>query len=150
MGDIETFVGLEGFWIWFILAALLAICEIIVPGIFLIFIAIAAVFTGLLTLIFDFSVPVQFIGFAILSLISVYGGRYFYSKQNVNSSDPLLNNRSARMVGQIVTVTEAVSENGGRVRVGDGEWPARGAVLEVGAKAKVHAVINGTVHIEPV
>jgi inner membrane protein len=93
MGDIETFLGLEGFWIWFILAALLAICELVVPGIFLIFIAIAAVLTGLLTMIFDFSVPVQFIGFAMLSLISVYGGRYFYTKQNVESGDPLLNNR---------------------------------------------------------
>ncbi len=150
MGNIETFLGLEGFWIWFILAALLAICEIVVPGIFLIFIAIAAALTGLMVAIFDFSVPVQFIAFAILSLISVYGGRYFYAKQNVTSSDPMLNDRAARMVGQIVTVTEAVSEIGGRVRVGDGEWPACGAALDVGAKAKVREVINGTVHVEAV
>jgi inner membrane protein len=43
-----------------------------------------------------------------------------------------------------------VNENGGRVRVGDGEWPARGAALAVGAKAKVYGVINGTVHVEAV
>lgn len=147
MNSIETFLGLDGHWVWFILGALLAIAEIIVPGIFLIFIAIAALLTGLVTLIFDPGAPVQFIVFAIFSLIAVYGGRIWYAKHDVESSDPMLNDRGARMVGQIVTIIEAVDENGGRVRVGDSEWPARGTSLKPGDKGKISNVTDGIVHI---
>ena len=150
MNAIEAFLGLEGQWLWFILAAILVIAEVIVPGIFLVFIAIAAATTGFATLIVDFSVPAQLIFFAISSLAAVYAGRHWYARQDIESSDPLLNNRSARMVGQTVTVVEALSANAGRVRVGDGEWPARGPNMKPGAKGKIKAVVNGTVEVEEV
>ncbi|MFC4291909.1 NfeD family protein [Sphingorhabdus arenilitoris] len=150
MNVIEAFLGLEGQWLWFILAALLAIIEIIVPGIFLVFIAMAAALTGLATLLIDISLPAQLILFAISSLIAVYGGKHWYNQQDVESSDPMLNNRSARMVGKTVTVVEPVDANGGRVRVGDGEWPARGPKMQPGEKARIAAVVGGIVEIEAI
>ncbi|NJM50388.1 MAG: NfeD family protein [Sphingomonadales bacterium] len=150
MNAIEAFLGLEGQWLWFILAAILAIVEIIVPGIFLVFIAIAAALTGFATLILDFNVPAQLIFFAISSLVCVYGGKHWYNQQDIESSDPMLNDRSARMVGKIVTIVEAVDANGGRVRVGDGEWPARGPKLKVGEKARIAAVVGGVVEVEEI
>ncbi len=149
MNVIETFLGLDAQWHWFALAGLLAIAEIaIAPGIFLIFVAIAAALTGFATLVIDFSLPGQLIFFAITSLISVYGGRQYYLTAGQDKGDALLNNRSARMIGQIVTVIETVSESGGRVRVGDGEWPARGPSLPAGTKARIIAVNNGIVEVE--
>jgi membrane protein implicated in regulation of membrane protease activity len=61
----------------------------------------------------------------------------------------MLNDRSARMVGQSVIVVETVDAHKGRVRVGDSEWPARGPNLPVGATARIAAVTNGIVNIEP-
>lgn len=150
MNIIETFLGLDAQWHWFALAALFAIAEIaIAPGVFFIFIAIAAAATGFATLLTDFSVPGQLIFFAIASLASVYAGRQYYRKTGQDKGDAMLNNRSARMVGQIVTVIDTVSENGGRVRVGDSEWPARGPMLPSGAKARIAAVNSGIVEVEP-
>jgi inner membrane protein len=149
MNIIDTIMGLDAQWHWFALAAVLAIMEIaIAPGIFLIFIAIAAALTGFATMFIDISLPAQLIFFAISSLIAVYAGRQWYLTRGHESADPLLNDRAARMVGQTVTVLEAISANGGRVRVGDSEWPAFGVPLKAGAKGKIIAVVNGKIEVE--
>lgn len=140
---------MQAYWLWLILAAVLAIAEVaIAPGIFLIFVAMAAAATGLITAATDVDSVGQLALFAILSLVAVYGGRYWYAQQDLKTSDPLLNDRAARMVGMVVTVTQPISNAGGRVRVGDGEWPARGAAQDVGAKVVITKVENGIVHIQ--
>ena len=53
-------------------------------------------------------------------------GRRHYERNPVPSSDPLLNDRTARLIGQKVTVVEAIENGEGRVRVGDSVWAARG------------------------
>jgi membrane protein implicated in regulation of membrane protease activity len=66
----------------------------------------------------------------------------------VESENPLLNNRSAQMVGRTVTVVESISATSGRVKVGDGEWPAKGPNMEKGTIAKVAAVEGGVLRLE--
>jgi membrane protein implicated in regulation of membrane protease activity len=78
----------------------------------------------------------------------VYSARKTYRATPNTSADPMLNDRAARMIGQVVTVTEPVSDVGGRVRVGDSEWPARGPALATGATARIVLVENGIVRIE--
>src|SRR3546814_4961906 len=41
-------------------------------------------------------------------------------------SDPLLNQRGGRLIGEVLTVTQAIEDGRGRAKVGDGEWPVRG------------------------
>ena len=67
--------GLGPHWLWLLAAVLLGIAELIVPGVFLIWIAAAAAGTGLLTLLFGVGVAFQFLLFALLSIASVYAGR---------------------------------------------------------------------------
>jgi inner membrane protein len=149
MDFIENISDLGAHWLWLTFAAILAISEVaIAPGVFLFFIAIAASFTGFVTMAIEVNLPIQLLIFAITSIISVYVGRIWYKNQNHTSTDPQLNDRAARMVGQIVTVVDPVSDAGGRVRVGDGEWPARGVALESGEKARIASVVNGIVHVE--
>jgi inner membrane protein len=154
MTVLEQFFGLHAGWLWLILAALLAIVEIaIAPGIFFIFIAIAAAITGTITLFADIGLAMQCVLFGILSVLSVYAGRYFYARQNHVGASPNLNDRAAQMAGQMVTVTQTVTASSGRVRVGDSEWPACGAdmracSLSVGTKARIAKVVNGCVHVE--
>ncbi|MBX3593306.1 NfeD family protein [Sphingomonas sp.] len=138
-------------FVWLIVAALLAICELLIPGVYLTFLALGAAATGVLALVFPDLGPIgQFISFAAWSTVAVMIGRRWYGANPVPSSDPDLNNRSARMIGQSVTVVEAIEGGTGRVRVGDGEWPAEGPDLPTGAKARIAGVRGGVVVIEPV
>src|SRR3954451_22173987 len=61
-------------WAWLGAAALLAIAELIVPGVFLIFIAVAAALTGLVTLLTRAALPFQVALFALFSLALLYPG----------------------------------------------------------------------------
>ncbi|MEE9434164.1 MAG: NfeD family protein [Sphingorhabdus sp.] len=145
----DQIANMEAYWIWLIVAAILAICELaIAPGIFLIFLAAAAAGVGIISWAVDISLTSQLVIFGILSIASVYLGRRWYRRSGVINSDPMLNDRSARMVGQPVTVIEDVSPNAGRARVGDSEWPARGPAMKAGTKARIAFVDGGILQLE--
>ena len=96
--------NLEPGWLWMIGGILLLIAEIIAPGFFLVFIGVAALATGAFTLLFGMPLAFQLILFTIYALVAVMIGRKVYANQAADSSDPLLNDRVARMVGKSVTV----------------------------------------------
>lgn len=138
-------------FVWLIVAAILAIAELVLPGVYLTFLALGAAATGVLAILFPDLGPIgQFISFAAWSTVAVLIGKRWYGANPVPSSDPDLNNRSARLIGQYVTVVDALSGGTGRVRVGDGEWPAHGPDLAVGEKARIVEVRGGIVVVEPV
>lgn len=138
-------------FVWLIVAAVLAIAELALPGVYLTFLALGAAATGLLAILFpEFGAIPQFISFAAWSTVFVLIGKRWYGANPVPSSDPDLNNRSARMIGQSVTVVSAIANGTGRVRVGDGEWPATGPDLETGSRARIVEVRGGVVVVEAV
>ena len=128
---------LDDHWGWLVFAAILGMGEVILPGVFLIWVALAAAVTGLIALALPVSVPVQLLIFALLCLLSVWGGRRWYAANPVGSQDPLLNDRTARLVGEIVTVVEPIDNGRGRVKVGDSVWPCRGPDAPVGSQVRV-------------
>ena len=142
------FSELEPGWLWAIGGVLLLIAEIIAPGFFLVFVGAAAIATGVFTLLFGFGLPAQLALFAIYSLIALMVGRRVYANASTESSDPLLNDRSARLIGRSVPVVEAVSEHGGRVRVGDSEWSARGGPAEPGERVRITGVDGNCLNVE--
>lgn len=136
---------------WLALAAILGIAELIAPGTFLVFLAIAAAITGVIVLLFpDMPLAVQLVGFAAWSTVAVLLGRRFYRELPVESADPLLNARAARLVGETVVLTQAIEDGRGRARVGDGEWPVRGADAPVGAKVRVVGSDGTSLRVEPI
>ena len=54
------------------------------------------------------------------------------------------------MLGKSVTVVDPVDDHGGRVRVGDGEWSARGGPAAAGARVRVVAVDGNCLVVENV
>jgi membrane protein implicated in regulation of membrane protease activity len=136
-------------YLWLGLAALLALAELFVPGVFLIWVAAAAAVTGILSLFIDLTVAGQLTVFGLSTILAVLGGRQWYLAHAVESENPLLNNRAAQLVGRTVTVVAAISATSGRVKVGDGEWPAKGPDMPIGTVAKVAAVESGVLLLEP-
>jgi inner membrane protein len=141
--------NLEPGWLWMIGGILLLIAEVIAPGFFLVFIGAAALATGAFTLLFGLGLPAQLTLFTIYALVAVMIGRRMYANAATESSDPFLNDRSARLVGKSVTVIEAVDEHSGRVRVGDSEWSARGGPGRPGERVRITGVDGNCLLVEP-
>ncbi len=104
--------GIETYWIWLIIGLALASLELVVPGVYLIWMAMAALAVAVLA--FVSGPPARACRsspWVSLSLIFVFSARRWLRERPIVSSDPLLNNRGGRMVGQTALVTQAI-ENG--------------------------------------
>ncbi|NJR79046.1 NfeD family protein [Sphingomonas corticis] len=142
-------IGGPGAW-WLAAALALAIAELLVPGVFLVFLAVAAAITGATVLALgEIPAAVQLASFAAWSVVAVLVGRRWYRDFPVASGDALLNDRGARIVGQVVTVEQELADGRGRVVLGDGTWPARGPDAVAGTRMRVAAVDGGVLVVEP-
>jgi len=142
--------NIEPGWLWLIGGVLLLIAEVIAPGFFLVFIGAAAIATGLFTLLFGLGTVLELALFALYALLAVMVGRRFYANRASDSADPLLNDRGRRLVGKVVTVVVAVDEHSGRVRVGDGDWSARGGPAAVGERVRITGVDGNCLNVEAI
>ena len=146
-----SFATLSDGTLWLLAALVLGVAELIVPGVFLVFLAIAAAVTGLATLALpDLPAGAQLASFAVWSGVTVLVGRRWYHDYPVATSDPMLNDRAARLVGEIVTVDQAIDGGHGRVKVADGVWQASGPDAAIGTKMRVVGVRGGVLAVEPV
>ncbi len=143
-------ITLATHWWWLVLAVVLGIAEIVAPGFFLIWIGAAALVTGLLSLLLGLPPAAEFAIFAVATVIAVYAARRWFSLNPIISADPLLNDRTARMIGKVVTVVEAIDGGNGRVKVDDGVWNATGPALAVGRRARIVGADGSLLRVEPV
>ncbi|AIT05525.1 MULTISPECIES: NfeD family protein [Sphingomonas] len=145
---LDTIGGAGGAWL--IAALLLGIAELVIPGVFAVFLAIAAAVVGVAVLVLPgLPVAAQIVAFALWSIVTVLIGKRWYVDFPVPSSDPQLNDRVARLIGTTAVVQVAIGPEGGRVVVGDGSWPARGVVAEAGARVRIVAIRDGIAIVEP-
>lgn len=143
------FAAMDGRLAWWIAAAALAVAEIAIPGVFLIWLALAAAITGAIMLLFDPPALAGFAIFVIAAIASVYVGRNVY-RRNAAEPDPLLNDRAARMIGARVTICEAIVAGRGRAAAGDGSWLAQGPDMAAGTVATVVAVEGNVLTVEAI
>src|ERR1043165_9374010 len=100
----EWLSQLADHWWWVGAGALLGILEILLPGIFLIWIAIAAwVTAAIVAAVPTLALAVQLVIFVVLAFVTVFLGRQYYARNPVESADPHLNTRTSRLIGQVVT-----------------------------------------------
>jgi membrane protein implicated in regulation of membrane protease activity len=129
--------SLEPHYTWLAIGLLLAAAEMAMPGVFLIWMAGAALITGLIAWLVPIGMPLQIVIFAVLAIVAVFGGRRYLRAHPVVSADPMMNDRGARSVGEMVIVTQAIDGGTGRVRLGDSEWLAKGPDAEPGSRMRV-------------
>jgi len=129
--------NLDSHWTWLAIGLLLAAAEMAVPGVFLIWLAGAALITGLVTWLMPIGVPVQIVLFAVLAIAAVFSGKRYLVANPIEPLDAKMNDRGARLVGETVTVTHAIDGGSGRVRHGDSEWLAKGPDAEPGTRMRV-------------
>lgn len=129
-----------GLWNWMVLGLVLLVLELVLPGVFLLWIGIAALLTGALTLqLWDaafWTWHVQVLVFLALSMASVIIGRRIVNQRD-ESDQPLLNRRADQLVGRTATLTEPISNGYGRMQIGDTVWRIAGPDAPAGTKVRV-------------
>ena len=128
-------------WGWVALGVALAIAEIVAPGYFLIWLAAAALVTGLVSAAMPIGLTAEVLLFAMLCALALGGAKRWFARNPGASADPMLNDRGGQLVGQSAVVTHVIEggpEGGmGRVRHGDTEWLARGPDAPPGTRMRI-------------
>jgi membrane protein implicated in regulation of membrane protease activity len=130
-----------GPWSWWLLGLLLLAAELLLPGVFLVWIGIGAIATGVLSLLLWETAlwgwQIQLLVFAALAVVATLLGRRLLSKSDQVTDEPLLNQRGASLVGRTATLQEPIAEGRGRIRLDDTHWPVLGPDLPVGTKVRI-------------
>ena len=128
-------------WAWVILAGILGLAELHVPGSYLAWIALGAALTSAVHGLFGVSLEGQLGTFAAASAFSCTAGYFVYRRLGRHRRGEVpLNERSIAMLGARGTVCEAFANGHGKVRLGDTVWLATGPDLTEGAPVVVTAV----------
>lgn len=146
----EWLTQIEPHWAWLSLGVLLIALEILAPGYFLVWLGLAAAATGVAAWLINISIPLQLGLFAVLAFAILYWARGWLLKNPITSADPLMNQRTGRLVGDVVTLTQAIENGRGRARVGDSVWTVRGDDAPEGSKVRITGADGNILLVEPV
>lgn len=141
--------NMEPHWAWLSVGVLLAAAEIVAPGFFLIWVGVAAIVTGVIAWVLPIGIPFQFGIFAILAFAALYASRRWLKNNPIGSTHPHLNQRTGRLVGEVLTLTQAIENGRGRAKVGDSEWTVRGPDADAGSRVRVVDADGSVLVVEP-
>ncbi|MEQ1509177.1 MAG: NfeD family protein [Sphingopyxis sp.] len=133
---------------WLTVGVILCIAEMVVPGVFLMFMGIAALMTGILTYLFPINVELQLLSFAVIAIASAYIGRRWFRSDAIASDDPLLNDRLGRLVGETAILSEPIVNGKGRAQVGDSVWNVHGPDAAQGSRMRITGAKGTTLTVE--
>ncbi len=138
-------------WIvWLVLAAVLGVAEIMTTTLAFGLIAVGAVVAGVVG-VAGAGLPFQLIAFAVASAAGLGVVRPI-SVRHIKQP-PLLRTGTSALVGRSAKVVEAVTDDGGKVRIGGELWSARpydeSQVIPVGSTVDVFAIEGATALVHP-
>lgn len=134
-------------WTWLILGIVLIGLETVAPGIFLLWLGIAALLTGLLDYALELPWQWASIAFAILSLASVLAGRALTRGGGATAADTL-NRRGEALVGRLFALDGPIVGGEGRIRVDDTVWRVVGPDLPAGTAIRIARLDGATLVAE--
>lgn len=135
-------------WQWSIVAGVLAVLEMLVPGSYLIWIALGAAVTVAVELLAGLALHAQLGVFAAASAVSCAIGYRAYRHTERPRAEPALNERERAIIGARGVVCAPLETGESRVRLGDSVWLADGPPLPEGTPVIVRAVRGVRVVIE--
>lgn len=139
-----------GTWNWLILAVVLMAIETFAPGVFMLWLGLAALIVGLLSFGLVWSWQAQVLSFAALSIAMVPLWRY-YSGRNAKPTDkPFLNKRAEGLVGRIFTLEKPIVDGIGTVKIDDTVWRVSGPDAPAGSRVKIESADGASLRVGPV
>jgi Membrane protein implicated in regulation of membrane protease activity len=143
-----------GPWTWWIFGLILLGLEVLVPGVFLLWIGLAAIVVGAVSFALwgspAWAWQIQLLVFAALSVVAVLiGRRVLRSSEGTGTDQPLLNRRIDSLIGRTATLEEPIRNGRGRIRLDDTIWVVRGPDLPAGTDVRVTATLDGDLTVAP-
>ena len=140
-----------GPWAWIILGLALMGLELLAPGVFFLWLGLAALLTGLIDWGFGLSWQASALSFAVLSVVAVLAGRAITRRPDEeDEAASNLNRRAHALVGQTFTLEAPIVDGSGRIRVGNSSWRVTGPSAPAGASVRVVRVEGATLVVETV
>jgi membrane protein implicated in regulation of membrane protease activity len=137
------------FWHWFVVALVLGVLEMFLPGVLFLWLGIAAAVVGLILTVFPgLGWEWQLVFFTVLSIASVVGWHRFRPLP-VDTDQPNLNRRGEQYVGRVLTLDEAIVNGVGKVQVDDSTWKVNGADADAGARVRVTGARGTVLQVAP-
>ena len=134
------------FWHWIVLGVVFITMEVFAPGAFFLGMGVAAILvSGVMFVLPSTDWKAQLFMFAVLAAISIVITRRWVHNTPIESDQPLLNQRGARYVGRHFTLSAAIVNGQGKIKVEDSIWKVHGSDdLPQGARVTVTGV-DGTI-----
>lgn len=137
----QELLPVSGIWFWWIVAGILLLLELMTPGVFAMWLALAAASVGITDYVFELNWQLELLAFAGFALLYVYLARPWYSKSKLQNSDqPNLNQRIYAFVGKSFVLSEPIVNGQGKLDIEGTRWDVLGPNLAKGATVKVTAV----------
>jgi membrane protein implicated in regulation of membrane protease activity len=143
------FIASLGPWAWIIAGAILLALEIALPGAFMMWLGLAAILVGVISLIVTVSWQMQCVLFAIFALASVPLWKKFARKVDPTTDAPLLNRRTEALVGRVFTLEKPIVDGLGTVRIDDTIWRVQGPDAAAGSRVRVTRADGANLSVEP-
>ncbi|MFC3053456.1 NfeD family protein [Kordiimonas pumila] len=138
-------------WLWWAAGILLLTGEMVIPGVYLLWLGLAASCTGVVAwLMPGLAFEGHGLVFAALSVVSIYVGHKYFYGAGQTVPDKELNTEGKRHIGKIYEVVEPIKNGSGHVQVADSRWLAEGPDVAKGARVKVISVEGTVLVVEPV
>lgn len=139
------------YWLWWGIASLILVLELMTFGGFLLWIALSAGITGLLAwLMPDLSLAWQAALFSVAAITSIFLWRSYLQKHPKGTASRTLNRRAEQYIGRVVTLSEAVTNGQGRIHLDDTQWRVEGQDMPAGTKVKITGVDGIILKIEAI
>ena len=135
-------------WLWFIGGLLLIGGEIVLPGVYLLWLGLGALVVGVLVAVFpDLGLTWQLVSFAFAMLGTVSLG-FVIQRRGAPPAAGELNQELHALVGQRFVAASDFQVGVGRVRVGDTTYTAVSAeAIQAGDAVAVMAVVAGRLKV---
>jgi inner membrane protein len=145
---IWSWITAMGSWLWFVVAAVFLLLELMAPGVFMLWLGLAAILIGIISLTMVLSWQAQLIAFAVLSIACIPMWRYFARKVEKPVDRPYLNRRADGYVGRVFTLEKPIVGGTGTVRIDDTVWRVSGPDLPAGSRVKVASADGAELGVE--
>ena len=133
---------------WAAVALLLFAAEVLAPGAFMLWLGLAAAAVFLIVLaVPGVPVLVQAVAFAVLGVVAILAWRRWARRPRVD--DPVLNKRTAALIGRVVPLQSAIVSGRGRVQIADAFWDVTGPDLPAGTPVRILAADGMTLRVDP-
>jgi len=137
------------YWHWLILAVVLIILEILMPGAYFLWMGVSAAIVGGAMFVFpQMPILVQVLIFAVLSVITVVMYKSYRKKNPLVTDEPALNRRGEQYIGRTFTLEEPIVNGEGKIIVDDTTWKVAGMDMSVGMTVRVVSVEGSTLKVE--